>query len=84
MTYGDDISLDGHRCGIKASQGVTVKLNRFSLETFLGVGYQKLDLVDENWFTTKNSAIPYLEMKKTGKDLLINLKSNLRVDICAL
>jgi hypothetical protein len=30
-----------------------------------------------------NPAIPYWEMKKTGKDLLINLKSNLRVDICA-
>ncbi len=43
MTNGDDISLEGHRCGIKASQGVTAKLTRFSLKLFLGVGYQKLD-----------------------------------------
>jgi hypothetical protein len=59
MTYGDDISLEDHHCGIKASQGVTVKLNRFSLEPFLGMGYQNLDLTEGNWFTAKKPTPPY-------------------------
>jgi len=40
----EKISLDGSHWGIGASLGGTVKFQRFSLEPFIGGGYQKLDL----------------------------------------
>ena len=39
-----DFSLDGHRWGIGASLGGTVKFQRFNVEPFLTGGYQKLSL----------------------------------------
>jgi hypothetical protein len=43
-SYSDKISLDGSHWGIGASLGGTIKFERFSLEPFLGGGYQKLNL----------------------------------------
>jgi hypothetical protein len=40
----EKISLDGSRWGIGASLGATVKVQRFSIEPFIGGGYQKLNL----------------------------------------
>ena len=43
-SLSEKISLDGSRWGIAASLGAMVKFERFSLEPFLGGGYQKLNL----------------------------------------
>jgi hypothetical protein len=40
----EKISLDGSHWGLGASLGATVKVQRFSIEPFVGGGYQKLDL----------------------------------------
>ena len=40
----EKISLDGSHWGVGASLGATVKVQRFSIEPFIGGGYQKLDL----------------------------------------
>ena len=61
-------SLDGSRWGIGAWLGGTVKLEQFSLEPFLGGGYQKLDLKG-NGFDTDNGA--YLNMDKIKKEWFI-------------
>ena len=42
--YKDDISTDGYRWGFGLSLGGAVKFNGFTLEPFLGGGYQKLKL----------------------------------------
>jgi hypothetical protein len=44
ITATEKLSLDGSRWGIGASLGATVKVQRFSIEPFIGGGYQKLDL----------------------------------------
>jgi hypothetical protein len=44
MNISDKISLDGYRWGIGASLGGTVKFQQFSLEPFIGGGYQQLKL----------------------------------------
>lgn len=44
ITSTEKLSLDGSRWGIGASLGATVKVQRFSIEPFIGGGYQKLDL----------------------------------------
>jgi len=43
-SLSEKISLDGSRWGIGASLGATVKVQRFSIEPFVGGGYQKLNL----------------------------------------
>jgi hypothetical protein len=44
MNISDKISLDGYRWGIGGSLGGTVKFQKFSLEPFIGGGYQQLKL----------------------------------------
>jgi hypothetical protein len=44
INYTYDISLDGSRWGIGGSLGSSVRFNSFTLEPFLNVGYQELNL----------------------------------------
>jgi hypothetical protein len=65
----DDIPMDGHRWGIGASIGGTVKFQRFSLEPFINAGYQKLNLKGDGERTSTSGAITNLwEMDKLRKE----------------
>jgi hypothetical protein len=44
-------SLDGYHWGLGASMGGTVKFDRFSLEPFIAVGYQKMNLKGDGFET---------------------------------
>jgi hypothetical protein len=69
--FNDSISLDGHHWGIGLSLGGTMKFQRFTIEPFLGLGYQALDLDGDG----ARTASPFpgvfnrsLEMDKLMKD----------------
>jgi hypothetical protein len=65
----DSFPLDGHRWGIGAFLGGTVKFQRFSLEPFINAGYQKLDLKGDGDRTAPSGAIfNLLEMDKLRKE----------------
>lgn len=70
FNYNDKISLDGNRCGIGASMGATVKLERFSFEPFLGGSYQKLNLNGDGFSTWPFWGVPVsgYEMDKLKKE----------------
>ena len=63
-------SLDGSHWGIGAWLGGTVKFPRFSLEPFVGGGYQKLGL-DGNGTNTEIFPIGLTEWDKTRKEWFI-------------
>jgi hypothetical protein len=63
-----DSSLDGHRWGIGASLGGTAKFNRFSLEPFIGGGYENLNLDGDGYDGWYNAPV---EKDKTRKEWLI-------------
>lgn len=60
--YSDKISLNGYRWGIGASLGGTVKFQQFSLEPFIGGGYQQLKLNGNG--DTNISYINFYDMSK--------------------
>jgi hypothetical protein len=70
-SYIDKISLDGSHWGIGGSLGGTLKFQRFSLEPFLGGGYQKWDLDGDGTTTWATPAPGYYEMEKIRGEWLI-------------
>jgi hypothetical protein len=67
--FTDDIPMHGHRWGIGASIGGTVKFQRFSVEPFINAGYQKLDLKGDGERTSTSGPISNLwEMDKLRKE----------------
>jgi len=64
FSFLDNISLDDSRWGIGASLGGTVKFERFSLEPFVGGGYQKLKLDGDGFDTSYPSVIESDKLKK--------------------
>jgi hypothetical protein len=72
----DEISSDGYRWGIGASLGGTVKFQQFSIEPFLGGGYQRLKLSGDG--SNFNPYDPWIfsptiqyDMKKTRSEWFI-------------
>jgi hypothetical protein len=63
-SYMDDIPFDGSGWGIGASLGGTVKFQRFSLEPFLGGGYQRLKLRGDG--TSNLDALPITILDQNG------------------
>jgi hypothetical protein len=61
-------SVDGSHWGIGGSIGGTVKFRQFSLEPFLGAGYQKLNLDGGGTQTGPTIPLRFYEMEKTRKD----------------
>lgn len=66
--YIDVISLDGHRWGIGASLGATVKFPRFHLEPFINGGYQKLDVDEDGNRATISGISTLYEMDRLRKE----------------
>jgi len=67
--FDDNISLNGGHWGIGLSLGGTVKFQRYNIEPFFNLGYQKQDLNGDGERIT--NALPYnrsLEMDKLTKD----------------
>ena len=69
VAFIDSFPLDGHRWGIGASIGGTVKFQRFSLEPFINAGYQKLDLKgDGDRVNAGGAIISLFDMDKMRKE----------------
>jgi hypothetical protein len=66
--YTEETSLDGHQWGINASLGSTFRLQRFSIEPFLGGGYQKTDLKGDGYETRTPAD---LDMDKSKQEWLV-------------
>jgi hypothetical protein len=69
VVFNDSFPLEGHRWGVGAFLGGTVKFQRFSLEPFINAGYQRLDLKGDGERTAPSGAIfNLLEMDKLRKE----------------
>lgn len=64
FNYLDHTSLGGSRWGIGAFLGGTIKFERFSIEPFVGGGYQKLKLDGDGFETSYPSTIDTDKLKK--------------------
>jgi hypothetical protein len=62
------VSLDGNRWGVGGSLGATVKFNRFSLEPFIGGGYQKWDTSGDGFDSGSMLGPGPIEMEKLKKE----------------
>jgi hypothetical protein len=70
-SFYDSISLDGYHWGIALTLGSTVKFQRFTIEPFLGLGYQALNLDGDGYRMTnvpRGVSDRLLQMDKLMKD----------------
>jgi hypothetical protein len=67
--FNDSVPLDGHRWGVGAFLGGTVKFQRFTLEPFINAGYQQMNLKGDGERTiTSGAIVNLLEMDKIRKE----------------
>jgi hypothetical protein len=69
ITFSEKQSIDGYHWGIGASLGGTVKFQRFSVEPFIGGGYQKWNLDGTSF--SNYSPPPLLNMDKMRQEWFI-------------
>jgi hypothetical protein len=69
ITFSEKQSIDGYHWGIGASLGGTVKFQRFSVEPFIGGGYQKWNLDGTSF--SNYSPPPILNMDKMRQEWFI-------------
>jgi hypothetical protein len=68
--YTLETSLDGHHWGINASMGSTFRLQRFSIEPFLGGGYRKISLKGDGYETFTTGYLD-IDMDKSKEEWLM-------------